>query len=226
MLKNQNSISAKYAWTSGLIFVLLLLAVKANFGMLLKVDTGIIAVVQGSMSAFESSLMTIISHIAEPSLAIVYAVVIAGVLWFMQLRVDAIWAIVTLGGGDVLAYIVKKLAARPRPHWNQVIPETGYSFPSGHTFGTVIIIFFLLWFFVSQLRHSGVQKLCEVILIVWVVLVMYSRVYLGAHYPSDVFGAFFLAVAWLAIARWLYKKLYDFVAQFVEKDVGGKHSQH
>ncbi|GEN95854.1 phosphatase PAP2 family protein [Pediococcus ethanolidurans] len=226
MLKNQNSISAKSAWASGLIFILLMLSVKANFSLLLKIDTGIISVVQSSFPSFETALMTIVTKIAEPSFAIVYAVIIAGILWFMRMRVDAIWTLATIGGGDVIAYICKEIVQRARPRWNQIIPESGYSFPSGHTFGAVIIVFLILWFFVSQLRSETLQKACQIILIIWVVLVMYSRVYLGAHYPSDVFGAFFLAIAWLAIARWLYNKLYDFVAQYVEPKAEGKHSQH
>ncbi|AVK99587.1 phosphatase PAP2 family protein [Pediococcus inopinatus] len=226
MLKNQNSISAKYAWTSGLLFVLLLAAVRANSAMLLKLDTGIIGIVQNSMPTFETSLMKAVTTIAEPKFAIVYAVIIAAVLWFMRLRVDAIWTLATLAGGDVVAYIFKEFVQRARPRWNQVIPESGFSFPSGHTFGAVLIVFFLVWFFVSRIRSQNLQKVCQIILIIWVVLVMYSRIYLGAHYPSDVLAAFFLAVAWLAIARWLYKKLYDFVARFVEKDVQGRHSQH
>ncbi|WP_412988526.1 phosphatase PAP2 family protein [Pediococcus siamensis] len=226
MLKNQNSISAKYAGISGLIFILLLLAIKSNFGLLLKMDTGIIAIVQGSMSSFENTLMTVISHVAEPSFAIGYAVIIAVVLWFRKQRVDAIWVLATLGGGDVLAYLCKEFVQRTRPQWNQVIPESGYSFPSGHTFGAVLIVFFLLWFFVSQIQSSRLQKIGQIVLIIWVVLVMYSRVYLGAHYPSDVFGAFFLAVAWLAFARWLYTKLYDLVAAYVEPRAKGRHSQH
>lgn len=226
MLKNQNSISAKYAWTSGLLFVLLLAAVRANSAMLLKLDTGIIGIVQNSMPTFETSLMKAVTTIAEPKFAIVYAVIIAAVLWFMRLRVDAIWTLATLAGGDVVAYIFKEFVQRARPRWNQVIPESGFSFPSGHTFGAVLIVFFFVWFFVSRIRSQNLQKVCQIILIIWVVLVMYSRIYLGAHYPSDVLAAFFLAVAWLAIARWLYKKLYDFVARFVEKDVQGRHSQH
>lgn len=226
MLKNQNSISAKYAWTSGLLFVLLLAAVRANSAMLLKLDTGIIGIFQNSMPTFETSLMKAVTTIAEPKFAIVYAVIIAAVLWFMRLRVDAIWTLATLAGGDVVAYIFKEFVQRARPRWNQVIPESGFSFPSGHTFGAVLIVFFLVWFFVSRIRSQNLQKVCQIILIIWVVLVMYSRIYLGAHYPSDVLAAFFLAVAWLAIARWLYKKLYDFVARFVEKDVQGRHSQH
>lgn len=226
MLKNQNSISTRYAWMSGLIFVLLLLAIKANSALLLKLDTGIIGIVQDSLPEFETTLMTLVSKIAEPSFAIVYAVIIAAILWFMRLRVDAIWTLATVGGGDVVAYIFKEIVQRARPRWNQIIPESGYSFPSGHTFGAVIIVFFILWFFVSQIRSTTIQKVSQIGLIIWVVLVMYSRIYLGAHYPSDVFGAFFLAVAWLAIARWLYKLLYNFVAKVVEPRSEGRHSQH
>ncbi|AMV61098.1 Membrane-associated phospholipid phosphatase [Pediococcus damnosus] len=226
MLKNQNSISAKYAWTSGFLFALLLAAVKANSALLLRFDTGIISIVQNSMPTFVTDIMKAVTTIAEPKFAIVYAVIIAAVLWFMRLRVDAIWTLATLGGGDVVAYIFKEIAQRPRPRWNQVIPETGFSFPSGHTFGAVLIVFFLVWFFVSQINSQTVQKVCQIVLIIWVVLVMYSRVYLGAHYPSDVFAAFFLAVAWLAIARWLYNKFYDLVARYVETDAQGRHSRH
>lgn len=41
-------------------------------------------------------------------------------------------------------------------------------------------------------------------MIIWLILLALSRVYLGAHYPTDTIGAMLLAYAWLQISEWLY----------------------
>lgn len=55
------------------------------------------------------------------------------------------------------------------------------SFPSGHTMETAVIVCFLFGFITNKFLRTA--------LIVWLLLVAYSRVVLGVHYVSDVLGA-------------------------------------
>jgi undecaprenyl-diphosphatase len=94
---------------------------------------------------------------------------------------------------------------RPRPYetFSSVTPykrETGQSFPSGHTAiafatATSIGLKFRKWYIVLPAYT-------------WAAGVGYSRLYLGAHYPSDVLAGAILGTGSAFISRWLTDKLF------------------
>ena len=85
----------------------------------------------------------------------------------------------------VLAHAAKAIADRPRPY--EVMagavlrqqPAHGTSFPSSHTAVTVAVVIALVPFLARPLAVAGIG---------YAVLVGWSRVYLGVHYPLDVLG--------------------------------------
>jgi undecaprenyl-diphosphatase len=86
----------------------------------------------------------------------------------------------------LISLIVKNDYARPR---QEVIPpltaEHTYSFPSGHSLTAVAVYGFaaiLLW----QRGHRVLAVLSGI----WVFMIGFSRVYLCAHYPSDVLASY------------------------------------
>lgn len=118
--------------------------------------------------------------------------------------------------GYLLVIGVKYSVTRARPS-NRLVHISGYSFPSGHTFATTIFtltIVTLLW---PHLRKHWLQWLVGLIASLFIILVMVSRVYLRAHYATDVSAGFFLALGWWLIANaekqrfynWLVKPIYD-----------------
>jgi undecaprenyl-diphosphatase len=75
--------------------------------------------------------------------------------------------------------------------------EAGHSYPSGHA--TTAIVFFTGWAIVvaHQVLPPALQDLTVVLLALWGLGIMWSRVALGAHYLSDVFGGALFGGAWL-----------------------------
>ena len=78
--------------------------------------------------------------------------------------------------------VVKNLVARPRPDliW-QLLPEKGYSFPSGHAF-TAMAVYGLLAYWLWRRGRKGPAVLSALLPF----LIAFTRVYLGVHYPADV----------------------------------------
>jgi undecaprenyl-diphosphatase len=92
----------------------------------------------------------------------------------------------------------KYMVARPRPPLSlHAVAVDGYSFPSGHaTFSALVIplcsALATRWV-VHNLWLRAALWLCSLTM---VAAVGFSRVFLGAHYPSDVLAGWSLAVAW------------------------------
>ncbi len=108
----------------------------------------------------------------------------------------AAWLVAVLGG-EALNLLLKDLFARPRPHFEHpLVVEASYGFPSGQAMGSLFAI--LTW---TGRGKRGVSVGGAAVL---VILIGFARVYLGAHYLSDVVGGFVAGGAWLSavIAGW------------------------
>ena len=112
---------------------------------------------------------------------------------------DFLAIVLVVPGGMLLNLLVKQLFHRGRPSFEDplVILST-YSFPSGHVAASTIFYGMLATLLISQ-NPTWIRTACLLLVaFTMIVLVAFSRLYLGAHYLSDVLAAFFEGVAWLA----------------------------
>jgi undecaprenyl-diphosphatase len=126
-------------------------------------------------------------------------VVVLLVLVARRQRVLAIgWAVASLGGG-LLNGALKGIFERPRPAFADPIAVVeGWSFPSGHSMGTFIIVGMLAYLAYIHVRSPAVRVGLVAAAMVWIALMGFSRMYLGAHYLSDVVAGFAAGTVWLA----------------------------
>jgi membrane-associated phospholipid phosphatase len=157
----------------------------------------------GTTTDFRTMLMKLVSFIGSPKMSIIYVVIIAFFLWGFKYKIPALWALGTIAGGDVVAYVVKDIVKRARPA-QHMATDDGYSFPSGHVFGFFLVAAILFMVVIPNLKKSWLRLLCQILLVLFIIILAISRVYLYAHYPSDVIGAMLLAYTWLQVAQWLY----------------------
>ena len=133
--------------------------------------------------------------LTSSGVVVVFAVGLAVWLWrWRQQPLDALTLVVTIFGAVAINTLFKLLFARPRPTvFPPLTVEHSYSFPSGHT-STAVAFYGLLAVLLWRAHHRGWALLSGV----WVLAVALSRVYLGAHYPSDVLGSLMLGVIWIS----------------------------
>ena len=125
-------------------------------------------------------------------------------------RSEGLGLILSAGGSGLINTGFKLLIARPRPApdliQSYLNPVTN-SFPSGHV--TFYVSYFGFLFFVAYAllpRGSFVRHLALTLAALPVLLVGLSRIYLGAHWPSDTIGAYLWSGVWLAFALWMYRR--------------------
>ncbi|MEA3195567.1 MAG: hypothetical protein QOD26_3900 [Betaproteobacteria bacterium] len=114
-------------------------------------------------------------------------------LWFLTLAA-------AVGGAALLNVLLKVAYERLRPRFDDpLLTLATYSFPSGHTAAAVAFYGVLAAFLVSRLREPRRRAWCVAGAIAAVALVAFSRIYLGAHYLSDVVAAACSSTGWLVL---------------------------
>ena len=157
---------------------------------------------EGLRTSFLNVLFESITLLGEETLIILLVVA----LWFAVDKKLAQQVFFVTATSLSVNGIIKNFAQVPRPFTKgiscvRVDTATGYSFPSGHTQG------FATWssFFAIKVKKIWLSVLVGVL----ITLVAVSRLYLGAHYPSDVIVAVVLGVSLSAFDNYLFVKVKD-----------------
>ena len=103
---------------------------------------------------------------------------------------------VTMAGGQGLNVLLKTLYARPRP--GNPYGTEGFSFPSGHSSGAMLLYGFTVFFVWTTRLPRPAKWSATVVLGLLILGVGFSRALLSIHWVSDVLGGFVLGLAWLA----------------------------
>jgi membrane-associated phospholipid phosphatase len=108
----------------------------------------------------------------------------------------------------LVSTIVKVLVNRPRPTDDLVrvvLKTTQQSFPSGHVLFYVVFFGFVV---VLMYQLEGIAKWARVMValisLFMIFTIPFSRIYLGAHWFTDVTGGFLLGLLCLYLLSWLY----------------------
>ncbi|SHN30698.1 undecaprenyl-diphosphatase [Duganella sacchari] len=147
-----------------------------------------------------TSLMLGVSAMHSVAGMVVLFCLLALYLWRAQARYWLLALVVSVPGGMVLNVMLKHLFQRTRPVFDEpLVMLATYSFPSGHTTAATCFYGLLVSYLVIARPAWSVRLGTVVLCLTMVLLVAFSRVYLGAHYVSDVLAAMAESVAWLAV---------------------------
>ncbi|GAP00544.1 phosphatase PAP2 family protein [Fructobacillus ficulneus] len=203
-----------YSYYLLILFLFLTANVVFHTAALKIVDKGAHHFVKHLHSHDLTSFFKVIAHLGSPAVAIGLSVVLALYLFFIRRQTfSAIYLAGIQLSGSAIAEIVKLLVRRPRPTY-KLVPDTGYSFPSGHTFTTAILVFSLLFLLSNQATTSR-RIIAYVLAWTWIFLVAFSRVYLGDHFTSDVLASVLLASAYWLLMTAMQNKLLDYYLRFI-----------
>ena len=197
-----------------------LIGIGLGVGLLLAILAGILfawlgeEVAEGDTQALDDSLRSLINQRATPGITslMVFASVwgaprrlailaVVAVIAFLSRRWTrgAILVVVTLLGAGLLDGGLKLLWGRQRPvaffaHYPS--PES-FSFPSGHALFATAFFGGLAALLYRRLGRTWLRVAVAVAAVVLILLIGFSRIYLGVHYPSDVLGGFAAGIVWV-----------------------------
>lgn len=174
------------------VFITLQLSVEAAEEETIPGDVLISTWVQGASIPGVEYLVELLNWIGRPfPLALLTGVVAVG-LMSRRRYVEAILVLPTMATHAFNA-LLKNVIQRPRPTGEQVRIQdqaAGFGFPSGQTMAVVVfcgVIVYLAW---RLIEHRRLRYCVHALVALVITGIGFSRIYSGAHWPSDVLGGY------------------------------------
>ena len=158
----------------------------------IRLDRWVIGLVHPLSSPILQTISLVLRFLGGVEVLGVASLFIVGYLVLRKHFWKAVFFALAMGGAMGLNLLAKAFFRRDRP-LETLLHEPNYSFPSGHASGSMafaVAVIILLW--PSRWRWWAV-----IAGIGFTLLVGVSRIYLGAHYPSDVLGGWMASLAWV-----------------------------
>ncbi len=128
-------------------------------------------------------------------------------LWRRSEKITAVLLVAAAITFPLFSLLLKGKFDRPRPDvFPPLVVEHTASFPSGHTLTAVAV-----YGFISVLLWQRGHRWLSILSGFWVFMIALSRVYLGAHYPSDVLASLALGTILLIIFLFIDKRLNSYM---------------
>lgn len=98
----------------------------------------------------------------------------------------------------ITSQLAKAIVERDRP-LDMLVSAPGYSYPSGHSMVGLAYFSFLSYLVIKYIPNKIVKIILPIVFTITILLVGFSRIYLGVHYLSDVLAGFLLGAIYLII---------------------------
>jgi undecaprenyl-diphosphatase len=105
--------------------------------------------------------------------------------------------LIGVSGGTLWFLLLSNLIGRHRPIWPDPLETLpGPGFPSGHSITATLLYGLLLYLILQRLTSNAWRLIAVIDAIGLILLIGYSRLYIGSHFPTDVLGGYSFGLAW------------------------------
>ena len=170
-----------------------------------------IMVLTGIINPLDSYMESLVIDIRNDKLTIVmtnitnfaraYSLIAITILLFFVIKNKKIPLMIAINlvGVFLTSQIFKFIFRRARPDVLTLVSASGYSYPSGHTMVSTAYFAFITYLLCKKVKRK-IDKIALIIFsVVMILLIGFSRIYLGVHYLSDVIGGFLLGIPFLML---------------------------
>lgn len=136
---------------------------------------------------------------------------VALVLFLVYRRnyIHAAFASLTMIAANACNSIIKNIIQRQRPRIDKAVHAEGFSFPSGHSVGSMTLALVLIALIVVLVKKKPFKTWLIVFCVFFTLSIGFTRMYLHVHWPSDVLGGWCEGLAFSSLASWLFFKVLD-----------------
>ncbi|MBC7087076.1 MAG: phosphatase PAP2 family protein [Tissierellales bacterium] len=194
-----------YIYIVALISILMLSLGDSFFNFVLSFDENILLFLDNNQYPNLLNAMKFISFIGS-SAFLVPAISITVVLLIFRKKYREILMIISASLGSLgINSLLKNIIKRERPVEFFKAIETSYSFPSGHAM-VAASLSFTIAYILTKNKSQASKKKAYIIASIYTVLMSFSRLYLGVHYPIDVIFGIFYGITLFILIRDLFLK--------------------
>jgi undecaprenyl-diphosphatase len=155
-----------------------------------------------------TTIMFAITRLGQEYL-LLFLGIISGILFIKKKFYSGFFIVSLIGIASVGNIVLKEFFARPRPDLDPIVQEILYSFPSLHAMNA-FVFYSALVIIIFRLSRSYLLSLASLsFALIIIVLVGFSRIYLGVHYPTDILAGY-IAGFWLVVTALLIEKTITF----------------
>ncbi len=219
----ESSYSGRKAVSRGTMFLAFYLWLLSGAGILSWIaqrtqffpgDMSITARLQHQKNPWFHNFMYWVSEIGFWQWSVPQTIGVASLFWALRFRLEALFILLTTSS-NILNAIVKRLIKRPRPDKElvsvvRVINEP--SFPSGHVMHYTNFYGLLIYLLATNWRPGRLRNALIGLCTGMIATIGPSRIYLGAHWPSDVMAGYLYGGLWfggiialyLRVKAWLH----------------------
>lgn len=190
-----------------LVIFLILLVVMLSLGIT-RFDEYGLKFFQSLRTSKYTKIVLIVTNFCSPW--ILLGIILTMLLVFKNKKIG-LFASINIVCGLIINQLIKYMVARQRPISYMLIDESGYSFPSAHSMIAMIFYGFLIYILFINVKRKWLRNILSVLISLLILSIAVSRVYLGVHYPSDIFCGLLFGYIYLVG----YLKI---VKKYIQKD--------
>lgn len=187
-----------------LVFIFWTINVSQQTNLIKNFDSTLISQIYHHNS-LTLGIFRLITSIGDTYATIVVTAIIFLLLIVKKYHYAAIYLVLNKVVISGINSIIKTIIDRPRPSHHHFVYAGGYSFPSGHSASSFAMYISMLIISLYIFKKLSLKIVISAICIAMVLLIGYSRIFLGVHYPSDVFGGYLLAATIITFNTLLFR---------------------
>ena len=180
-----------------LLFIVLCILVKLD--LLSNIDESVYKFITSNMNDTTTNIYKVITFFGSTIFMVGLCVLLLVLFIILKKNIYGYIICGTLIFSTIINNVIKVIIRRERPIY-MIVRETTFSFPSGHTMASVSMYGILIYLINKSNMNKKLKIVLSIILGMIPLMVATSRIYLGAHYFSDILGAIMLATIVLLIS--------------------------
>ncbi|PIP85681.1 hypothetical protein COY48_00505 [Candidatus Collierbacteria bacterium CG_4_10_14_0_8_um_filter_43_86] len=187
----------------GIILVFVLFGLLAHKYAYFGFDLVISRYLQSFHNPIFSASMILVSRLGDSYGLEMIVVLVMSLLFFVGLKAEAIKTLLLIPVSVTAGSLAKSIVNRPRPDAELVYIQEVFrdkSFPSLHVLTFTMFFGYLLFLAIYKVRTKWLKLAISLSATILILTIGISRIYLGAHWVSDVVGGYLLGSAFLILA--------------------------